>query len=252
MKSLMRSLAGPAVILLLFGANALRGQFGAEPGLTMSGELLSEHVHRGLERSDETVHMGIAWRGESWRAAGDAYAPLRSADPAEWRMEGGWGSSPAAGLQLEALARWSHFTRARVGMAEDTLELGARATWMLPREAQVGVAAFHDVTLEATTAEGSIGYSIPLTKLGAYLDLRGWIGWSDARDWRPEAPGPAIAGGYGYFGVEATLPYRVGAVTSVIVGVSYSESWNARDEGPEPQRGGRRNLIWKIGVSFEF
>lgn len=252
MKSLMRSPTIPLAILLLVGTNAAPGQSGVEPGLTLSGEFLSEYVHRGLERADETGHVRLEWRGESWRAAWDAHAPLRSAAAAEWRLEGGWGRSLATDFSIEASARWSHFTRTRGGMSEDALELGVGASWLLPREAKVGFAAFHDVTLEATTAEGSIGYSIPLTKLGAYLDLRGWIGWSDARDWRPDAPGPGLAGGYGYFGAEASLPYRIGELTSVVAGVTFSEAWNARDEGLEVARGGRRNLVWRIGVTFEF
>lgn len=252
MKSPLRRLVTTLAIFLLVGPSAVPGQFGAELGLAISGDFLSEHVQRGLERADETAHGRVAWRGESWRAAWDAYLPLRSAAPAEWRVEGGWGSDPAKKVSVEALARWSHFTRARSGMAEDTIEFGVEAKWLLPREVLVGAAAFHDVTLEATTAEGSVAYSLPLTKLGAYLDLRAWMGWSDARNWQPNAPGPRVAGGYGYLGAEATVPYRVGEVTSVVAGVSYSESWNAREEGSVQPRGGRRNLTWRIGVTFEF
>lgn len=241
-------------LLLVAAIATLRGlgQPAAEPGIAVQVEFLSERIFRGLERGDETVSAGVSWRGESWRAAWRGHAPLRSEAPAEWNLEGGWLARPGGRVAVEALATWSHYPRARGGMAPDTFELGVRAWWTLPREVMVGLGGFHDLTLEATTGEASVLHSVALTRLGAYLDLRAFLGWSEARDWRPRAAGACRAGGYGYFGADATLPYRIGEFTSVVVGLGYSEAWNARDAGAYPDAGGRHNLTGRVGVTFDF
>lgn len=238
--------------LLFAAAGEAFAQAGVEPGLVATGEFVSERMHRGLEQADQSAHVGVAWRGEAWNASWNAFVPVRSDDPAEWQLAGGWGRSLGENLSFETSLRWSHFTRVQGGMAEDTLEAGVAAAWLLPREVKLGAAAFRDFTLKATTVEGSLAYSHALTKLGAYLDLRGFLGWSEGDDWRPRGAGPPVAGGYGYFGAEAALPYRIGELTSVVLGVAYTEAWNARDEGHLPARGGRRNLVWRFGVTFEF
>lgn len=248
----MRRLRIPLFLLAAVVAGPAFGQSASEPGLAVSVDHLSERVFRGLERADDTAQVGVAWRGEAWRAAWKGYAPLRSDAPAEWRLEGGWGMKAGARASFETTLAWSHVTRPLGGMARDALEFGATVAWALPREAVVSVAAFHDFTHEATTGEAAVARGIPLTRLGAYLDLRAFVGWSDARDWLPRAAGGRVAGGYGYFGADAVLPYRIGEITSVTLGLSYSEAWNARDAGIFAGAGGRRNLAARIGVTFDF
>jgi hypothetical protein len=241
-----------AMALFLAAAGKTPGQPVAEPGLVATAEFVSERVHRGLERADRTAHVGIAWHGEAWRASGHAFTPVRSDDPAEWQLTAGWGRRAGANLAFESTLRWTHFTRAQGGMAEDTWEAGIAATWALPRDFKLTAAAYRDFTVEGDTAEGSLAYSVPLTRLGAYLDLRAYVGWSDGRDWRPHGAGARVAGGYGYHGVDAELPYRVGELTSVVLGVAYSEVWNAREEGHFSNRGGTRNLVWRLGLRYDF
>ncbi len=111
---------------------------------------------------------------------------------------------------------------------------------------------YRDFRLKAGTGEAELGFSLPLTKLGAFLDGRLFAGWSSAQNWRPDAAVPGVRGGYGYHGAEARLPYRVGGHTTLLAGVHFSETWNAREAGGVPGPKGRRNLGFTAGVSLDF
>lgn len=228
------------------------GRFDAEAAASVEVTWVSELVVRGLERGEQAVVTSLTGNTGAWRAALAATVDPGREGRSEWRAEAGWGRDLAGQLAVEASLAATMFSRPPAGSTRESIELGISASWQLPREVAVTLAGFHDFRLEANTVEAAVTWSVPLTRIGAYLDLRAVAGWSHAQDWRPRAPGPAIAGGYGYVGAAAEVPYRIGAYTSLVAGVAYSEVWNARDAGVLRGPNGRRNLVGRIGVSFDF
>lgn len=223
-----------------------------EPVVTITTSLTSEHVFRGLERAGAAGQVALEGRAGAWHAGFLGTIPLDEIEPAEWRVSGGWGWGVGDNLVVGAEFAWTRSSHVPLQRVRDTLEAGITARWTLPRELVLALGAHHDFRLEADTAEAAFEYGLPLTRVGAYLDLRAFVGWSAGRNWQPSAFGSRVADGYGYFGAAAELPYRVGANTSVVIAGQYCETWNARTAGVPAGPKGRRNLGGEIGVRFDF
>lgn len=233
-------LAGPAAALAA-----------AEPVTEIQAFWVSEHVVRGLERAGPSLQAGVDWASGPWRASAGTSRALTAQGWDETGIRLARSQEVGHSLRLVAEISWLRFGGYSPATVRDTVEAGLRAAWVLPSETSASVAWSHDLVRQANTAELAWERSWPLTRLGAYLDTRLWLGWSHAQDWRPEAAGPAVAGGYGYWGGALRLPYRVGAHTTLVAGLEFSEVWNAREAGWRPGPPGRRNLVAQIGVSFD-
>lgn len=248
----MRGLFVFAAVGSLGVLRAVSAPLDEEPLALIDAGLVSEHVFRGLERAGAAGRVALDGRAGAWRAGFLGIIPLDDDEPAEWRVSGGWGRGLGDNFVVRAEFAWARFSPVPLQGVRDSFEAGLSARWTLPREFAVVVGAYHDFRLDADTSEAALEYSLPLTRLGAYVDLRLVLGWSEGRDWRPRAPGARVADAYGYFGAAAELPYRVGANTSVVLGARFSETWNARDAGVFGGPNGRRNLVGEIGLRFDF
>lgn len=245
--------AFPCLGFLVAGAaSGLAAPWTEEPVTTVETTWVSERVERGVERAGPAVQARVAWTGGPWRAA----AGLSRALTAEGLDEAGIRLARihevGRVVEVEASLAWASAGGLPGTSPRDAWEAGLRVARRLPHDARISGAWWHDFSRRANTAEVALEHSWPLTRLGTYLDTRLWLGWIHAEDWRPEVAGPAVAGGYGYGGGAVELPYRVGAHTTLLAGLEFSTSWNARDAGWRAGLYGPRNLIGRIGVSFDF
>jgi hypothetical protein len=145
-----------------------------------------------------------------------------------------------------------NFTSTLVGATERSLEAGLTANWSLVGGYTPSISVLHDFRLEADTAQASLAYSVALTRLGTYLELSAFAGWSDVRNARPATAGPRSRDGYGYWGGEAQIPYRVGAHTTVIAGLHATTTVGQGRALAASGRFARSNLWLTLGVSVDF
>jgi len=245
----------PRSVSALLFAPALLGaaeRFDGELKPTAEFVVASESVFRGLERAGHSAQAAVgvergAFRGGLW-----ASVPLRGGEADELRLDAAWRQPLGGQFELEAGVRMFRFLNAPAGAPRHSWEAGLKLSREMPGGLKPALGYYRDFRLQADTGEGELGFSVPLTRLGAFLDGRFFAGWSQADDWRPGASGPRVAGGYGYYGVEAKVPYRIGEHTTVLAGLHYSEAWNAREAGAVPGPKGRRNLGFTAGVSLDF
>lgn len=246
----MRWLLACLVFLVATVAGRAAG-WGEEPPATIDVSLLSEHVVRGVERAGAAARVEIAGGVGGWRARLAGIVPVARAESSEWLVAGAWGREVGERLGLSAGVTWTSFATGAREPAHDFLEFHADAAWNLPREFVATVSAAHDVELDATTLEAALAHSFALARWGAYLDGRAFAGWSDGRDWRRHT-GRRVRDAYGYWGIAAEIPYRVGGNASVVVGAEYSALWNHEAAGSLGGPKGRRNLTGRVGVRFDF
>lgn len=214
--------------------------------------LVSRHVTRGLERAGASLQASAAlltggFRGELW-----ANQPFRRSDAREVQLTGTWAQAVGTAGGLELVGRWYVYGNPPPGRANQSAEAGAVAHWTMREGLRASVGYHRDIQLQADTAEAEVDWSLPLTKWGTYLDFRFFAGWSDAKNWRAGGGSPAVRGGYGYGGVDARLPYRIGEHTTVVLGLHGSGTWNSRSAGVFSFSDRSINVAGSAGVSFDF
>jgi len=240
---------------LLLCATSVRAQDEAdfdEWKITGEAGYASRHVFRGALRSRDAAQASAKVERSGWSADLRVNQPLRDDDPREvrfgvghkWRVANRWViEAGGTGYWYEKTPAWS---------VAQSLEAGVSVAWESGGRFTPGVAWYHDFELRADTVQASLGYSVPLAKLGAYLEGKFFAGWAEARDLRPDAAGPRVRDGYGYYGVEARVPYRIGEHTTLVASLNFADSVNQnRAWSPLGARGSPR--VWGgLAVSFDF
>ncbi|HVT74397.1 MAG TPA: hypothetical protein VHD61_14780 [Lacunisphaera sp.] len=208
-----------AVLAALLPGPAMRAD---EPVFRSDFALVSRQVFRGVERAGPSAQVDVGFAGGGWQ--GDAWTtqPVDRGQARETNVNAGYAWNPAADVALEMSTAYSWFTRVPGGGVSHSLEAGLTATLANVRGFVPSLACWHDFTFDADTLQVSCAHSIPLTKLGAFLECNAFAGATAGDDWRPDAPGPRRRDGYGYWGAEVRLPYRIGAHTTITAGLHYS------------------------------
>lgn len=227
-------------------------RFEGEGQTLLTLRFASREVARGLERSGAAIQGLADFAVGSFDGGVWLNQPFDDDDPREARIHGAWIREVSDQGHIELGARAYLLDSVPMGTKRQTGEAFICARWRIREGLEPRVAYFRDFGLRADTAEISVDWSLPLTKWGAYLDTRAWMGWSHAEKWRQDATGAAVRGGYGYGGVEARVPYRVGEHLTVELGTSCSEVWNARGEGAFVRSNRRTNVVATAGVSLDF
>lgn len=238
-------------IFLVAGAPAIRAS--ADEWLpTVDVGYVSRNVSRGVERAGSSVETTLGLKHDRFRGEVRLTRPFAGGEPDEVDARVGYAFQPTGRLTIEATARQFLFSDAPAGATKRSTEAGLVATWALREGFAPSLAYHHDFRLRADTVEAALSHETPLTRLGAFLELKLYAGWSRADDVRPDAAGPRIRDGYGYWGAEARLPYRVGEHTTLVAAVRLTGSENqARAWSPIGQGGGLRGGVG-LAVSFDF
>lgn len=213
---------------------------------------VSRRVFRGVERTGNSAQAAFELKRSGFRGGLRLNEPFAGGEPGEADLGAGYAFKPTDRLTLEATATQFLFSHVPAGATKRSAEAGLVATWMLREGFAPSLAYYHDFRQRADIAEAALGYEVPLTKLGTYLELRLYAGWSRADDVRPDAAGPRIRDSYRYWGVETRLPYRVGEHTTLAVSAQVAGSENQTPIWSSIGRGsGTRGWVG-LAVSFDF
>lgn len=244
--------ASLAVFALLAGAARVAAQDSGEPKVTADFGYASRYVFRGVERAGSSAQASIEYAERGFRGSVWTNQPFRSGDNGEIDLTAAYGRQVGEKLNVEFAFTAYNFTSVPVGATEHSVEAALTATFAPAGGFTPSVSLQHDFRLESDSVQASLAYSVALTQLGTFLELSAFVGWSDASNARPDAAGPRMSDGYGYFGGEAHIPYRIGAHTTVIAGVHATTTVNQGLAFAAPSRFARSNLWLTLGVSFDF
>ena len=240
------------VLSLLTGAARLVAQESGEPKVTAEFGYASRYVFRGVERAGSSAQASVEYAANGFRGSVWTNQPLRSADSGEIDLTAAYAHQVSEKLNIELALTAYYPTSIGAGATERSLEAGITATWTPISGFTPSVSLQHDFQLESNSAQAALACSVALIKLGTFLELSAFAGWSDARNARPDEGGPRVGDGYGYFGGEAHIPYRVGAHTTVIAGLHATTTVGQGRALASPGRFARSNLWLTLGVSVDF
>jgi hypothetical protein len=240
-----------AAIASLFGAGRLLAQSSDEvPPLRVDLVYASRHVFRGVERARDSVQASVEFNREGFRGGAGLSQPFDRDEAGELKLNAGYAWVTSGGIALEATVAGTWFSD--VPGVDRSLEAGLRVTLAPAGGFTPSLAYQHDFRFDAEATEVSFARSIPLTKLGAFLELNLYAGLVQGRDWRPDAPGPRLRDGYGYWGGEVSLPYRVGPHSTVVAGIHCAgTSGRSILNGPFGGRSGGKTWV-TLGVNLDF
>jgi hypothetical protein len=244
----------PIFVLLLAGLPGVGALAqGEEPApLRLDLGYASSYVFRGVERAGDSAQAAVEFNRGGFRGGVWSNLPFNDDGAREVNLNAGYGWQVADGLTLEATAVSAWFSDVPGGGVDRSLEAGVTATLAPAAGFTPSLAYHHDFHLLADTVQASFARSIALTKLGAFLELNFFAGWADGGDWRPDSAGPPQRDGYGYWGGEVRLPYRIGAYSMVVAGLHYAENFNRSATNGAFGSPDRGNLWVTFGVNIDF
>lgn len=230
----------------------LGAQADEPPAVRVDFGYASRYVFRGVERAGQSAQAGVELNRENFRGGVWTNQPFESSGVHETSVNAAFTWQPANGLNLEASVAHSWFSDVPGGGVNRSFEAGLAATFAVINGFTPGLAYFHDFRFRADTAQASLARSIALTKLGTFLELNLFAGWAKGDDWRPDAPGSPRRDGYGYWGGEARVPYRVGPHSTVTAGLHYTDAFG-RSAVNGPFGLSVRHHLWvTLGVNLDF
>ena len=209
----------------------------ATPSYTVTVDFpyVSSYVFRGLKLADDAIQPSIKV------AAGSAYAgvwlsePIDSEFDSEIDFYGGYSFALSGGWAVDVGATIYHYPELDTsGGAEDTTVEGYVGLTGALGGVTLGGYVYQDFTLEITTLQGSLGYSIPLgEKLNA--NFTGTLGYVT----------PDSGDEYTYYGASVQFPYKISDSSTLTVGGSYAN----HDDVP----GYEHDNVWvNIGFTYTF
>ncbi len=233
-----KNLIVAAFALAAVGANAQETQKSAY-SVTTDFTYTSRYVFRGIENTTSAFQPSVEL------SAGDAYIGVWTNQPVtrkqsnEVDVYGGYQFRANENLSFEAVGSYYYYPEARSGELHDSYEGGLGASYEVSG-ITTSVYGYYDFRLQATTLQGSIGYSYPLKNLGTSLDFSANYGTVFAKNWG----GTRADESYNYFGADVSLPYHLSEKASVVVAAHYA----GNDEIDLPS-----DRFWySVGVSVGF
>lgn len=235
---------------LLLAGSVLAQTDEEAPPLRVDVGYATSRLFRGVERAGDSAQAGMELNRGRFRGGMWLNQAFDRNDAGEFNLNAGYAWQTSGGFGLGVTVQHTWFSD--VPGVDRSLEAG-----LLLGMASVGgftpsLAYYRDVRFDADTVEVSFAREVPLTKLGAFLELHFYAGLVQGDDWRPDAPGPRMKDGYGYWGGEARLPYRVGPHATVVAGLHLGDSYGRSiANGPFGRHAGVR-LSVTLGVSLDF
>ena len=248
-----QTFSGLFLAVLLAWAPELRA--GDDPQVQTDFGLASRYVFRGVEKARASTQAGLGVSQDNFTGSLWTNQSLKSSEGRDLNLGAAYSAHFTEQLQLEAKVTQYWSSGGPPGQTKHSLEGGLTATLAPINGFTPSVGYFHDFRLRSDTTQGGLAYSIPLTGLGAFLDLNLFAGCVAGDDWRPDAPGPRRQDGYGYWGAEANLPYNISYLvphSTLVAGLHYTNTaGRSALNGPFGMSGGR-NFWVTLGVNLDF
>lgn len=212
----------------------------------------SAYVFRGVERARDSAQAGLELNRGNFRAGAWLNQPFDGDDARETNVSAAYAWQPADEISLDFSLTHAWFAQVPGGGVDRSFEAGVSATLAPIQGFTPGLAWYHDFRFDADTTQLSLARSIALTKLGAFLEVNFFAGLVNGRDWRPDAAGAHRRDGYGYWGGEVHLPYRVGPHSTIIAGIHYADNFG-RSAANGPFGRASTGKFWvTLGVNLDF
>ena len=185
--------------------------------VTLDNTIASEYIFRGLEVADATFHPSVEIAYSDLYAGVWGALPFNNnagADYKEFDFYAGYGHALNDTWKLDAGV--THYYYGDTAGSRDTTEffLGVNGKVSVLTTSVYG---YYDIDLQATTFIGSVGYSLPLEKLGTSLDFTATLGYVDVGENPSSEPAD-----YTYWGLGVAVPYKLSDTATVTAGVAYT------------------------------
>lgn len=205
---------------LLTGAS-LPAAEGSAPAITADATYVSRYVFRGIELAEGAFQPSVKM------TVGDFYIGVWSSLPTDNGYEheldyyAGYGFKLSDAWSLDLGATVYHYPGVDTpGVDESTFEgyIGLNGSI---ESVTLAFYAYEDFTLDVTTFQGTVGYSIPMNEKVS-MNLSANLGHAS----------PNFGDGYTYYGLGAQLPYKISDAATVTIGVNYaSHDLDGVDDG---------------------
>ncbi len=207
-----------ALAALVAGSSAFAAEASTKSySVTLDNTIASEYIFRGIQLADTTFHPSVEV------AYSDFYAGVWGALPfsnnagndyKEFDFYAGYGYALNDTWKLDAGATFYYY--GDTTPSQDTTELYLGLTGKVS-VLTTSVYAYYDLDLKTTTFIGSLGYSLPVAKIGTSVDFTATLGYVDSGDLSS-----AIPENYTYWGLAVAVPYKLTDSATVTAGVAYT------------------------------
>ncbi|WP_438481039.1 hypothetical protein [Oleiharenicola lentus] len=245
-------------MMLLATASAFAGLVDAraqagENSVRAEAFYASSRVMHGVERANASALAALEFSRDQFRARAETSQPFERDDCRDYSLAANYTWPVSGALSVEFFAAHTWFENVPGGGVDRAFEAGVAAT--LPSltlaEFSPTISYARDFRFDADTTQLTLARSIALTKLGAFLEVSFFAGWSAGDNWRPDANAPARVDGYAFWGGEVVLPYHVGRY-ALELGLHYTNS-DGRSRVNGPFSTGSEADFWvTFGVTREF
>lgn len=240
-----------AIAAIAFGAQLIAES--EDLVVSMSSGVVSRHLYRGVERSNEAWQVVLngavrGWRGRVWSSR-----PIDSTTPGELRSALGYIWSKTKALSIESSGTHFWYVDAPVaGAAAHSFEANLRMIWTTRQNVRWVVESGYDIRFRSIAMEGSLEYDLPLNHWGTYLEGRVYLGNVQAKDVLPDAAAAGVRDAYSYWGADLRLPYRISWHTTLAVDAHYTEATGANRYWSPSLAGPGRRAWMGLSVIYEF
>lgn len=200
---------------LLTGASLLAQTPTAAPeasaySITLDFPYATKYVFRGVSYAKDSLQASVKLTSGGFYAGIWSNAPLDKGYELEVDYFAGYNFSLQAGWTLDLGATLYSYPGLNGGGDKTTFEpyLGLNGAFGSVTSATY---AYYDTTLEVFTAQQTLGYSVPINEHAAF-NVSASLGHAS----------PDSGSGYTYYGLGATIPYKLNDRATVTVGAQYA------------------------------
>lgn len=222
-------------------------------GTAVAVGMESRVVERGVVLAGAAVFGRAEVEAGAWRAGLRAHQPVRRGEPAEARLSLAWRGGGETGWFMElAASPYARGSGRIAGAVKDSVEVGATVGWCSSLGWRVQATALHDFRRKVSGCGVQAVREIALTRLGAFLETYGEVGWLAGDDLLPGRSGAGRRDGYGYGVAGLRLPYRVGERVTLEASVEGGLTRGQSSLWSPIGRPGGWTLGAGLGVRFDF
>ena len=232
------------IVALLAGAGLRADDMSApkfDYSITSSFSFTSEYVFRGAKVTDQAFQPSVEVDSNNFDLGIWTSQPIINNEQNEVDFYGGYKYAVNKDLSVQAVATYywyPEFNKNRtpnIDGARGTFEPGIGLTYTI-NGFSPSVFYYYDTVLDDQTAQGSLGYAIPLARIGTELDLIGYFGTSSGRDVTPDLI-KHVHQSYDYYGADVSLPYKLASNCTLTLAGHYAGNENT-------PLGTKNNLFW--------
>ena len=183
--------------------------------VTVDFPYASKYVFRGKQYAEDSFQPSVKVTSGAFYLGLWTNQPITSNIDNEIDVYGGYGFKLSETWSLDVGATLYYYPELddSTGLDNNTFEpyVGVTGTF---GSFTTGLYAYNDFTLDAFTIQGTVGYSVPISDKASF-SLLGTIGNVSYDD-------PATGTDYTYYGIGATVPYKLSDTATLTVGLQYA------------------------------